>query len=276
MAKVKALVISGYGINCERELALACKIAGADTCTMHVRHFFDHHFPLEKYRLILFPGGFSFGDELGAAKVLANKISHVRSSSPTSLKQRLIDFVARGNCILGICNGFQMLVKLGLLPGSNAHSQSVSLAANDSGSFENRWVNHRVCPSSSVFTQGIDQLYLPIRHGEGKFIVKDESTLKQLVNGKQIVLQYADENGKVASTYPCNPNGSQQNIGGISDSTGRILGMMAHPEAALFSTHHPQWTRNKELWDRKNKKNDTYGSGFFLFKNAIEFLEKNQ
>lgn len=275
MSRIKALVISGYGINCEKELAFACQLAGAETSVIHTRQFLEEDFPLNKFQFILFPGGFSFGDELGAAKALANKMTSSRFSSG-DLKMRLQDFVQKGNCILGICNGFQLLVKLGLIPGSDATgsiSQSVSLAANDTGCFGNRWVNHRVNSSLSVFTKGLDQLFLPIRHGEGRFVVKNDTILKKLASTNQIVMQYADREGKVGTSFPSNPNGSQESIGGICDSTGRILGMMAHPEAAVFFTQLPDWTRIKERLSRDNQEVPPYASGLLLFKNAVNYLE---
>jgi phosphoribosylformylglycinamidine synthase I len=264
-AKVKALVISGYGINCEKELGLACQLAGADPTIAHARRFLSEEISLDNFQLLLFPGGFSFGDELGAAKVFANKMTYCSALTAFSLKQRLKKFVGDGNAILGICNGFQLLVKLGLLPGSdgNESKQTASLAVNDHGRFENRWVEHQAPSTHCPYTKGLSHLYLPIRHGEGKFIASTP-ILQSLIQNKQIVLKYAH-----------NPNGSLENIAGVCDPTGRILGMMAHPEAALFFIHHPQWMRIKEQLKRTQQPLPIYDDGFVLFKNIVGHLENH-
>lgn len=243
---VNALVISGYGINCERELAWACEMAGAKVQTLHAGHLLSGRIQLEAFELLLFPGGFSFGDELGAAKAFANRLIG------SGVTQRLQDFVQEGGCILGICNGFQLLVKLGLLPGWDGGIQYVSLARNRHGRFDNRWVEHVCPPSRCLFTSGLTSLSLPIRHAEGRLVVQNGEVLERLMEQQQIALRYA---------AGCNPNGSLDDIAGICDSTGRILGMMAHPEAALLSLHQPRWSR-EEL-----------GPGCAIFKNVIHHLE---
>ena len=242
---VKTFVITGCGINCEKEVAVACTAAGAEVSFVHVKKLFSDSFSWEEAQLLIFPGGFSFGDELGAAKVFANRLLHLRD--------KLQQFVSQGNCILGICNGFQLLVKLGLLPGEG--EQSASLACNDTGRFECRWIHHTVLPSNCIFTQGLSSLYLPIRHGEGKFVSK---STEKLFENKQVVLQYDN-----------NLNGSMDAIAAICDPTGRILGMMAHPEAALYITHDPRWTRMNP------RDLPEFGSGFAIFKNAVTYLKKN-
>jgi phosphoribosylformylglycinamidine synthase len=243
---VKAYVITGYGINCDKEMAVACREAGFEVESIHASKLFTDEFPWGEAQLLLFPGGFSFGDELGAAKVFANRLLAIRN--------RLQTFVDEGNCILGICNGFQLLVKLGLLPGGE--KRTASLACNDTGRFEARWVNHLVIPSKCIFTRGLESLYLPIRHGEGKFISNETELLFQ---NKQVVMQ-----------YETNPNGSMDSIAGICDPTGRILGMMAHPEAALYFTHDPRWTR------MKGASLPNYGSGFAIFENALKYLRDKE
>ena len=276
MSKVKALIISGYGINCEKELAIACEIAGAQAQIAHAHHFLTGHVCLDEFQLLMFPGGFSFGDELGAGKVFANRLSY--SSHAVSLGQRLRSFVANGNAILGICNGFQLLIKLGLLPGLDPSQlqQHASLAYNDIGRFENRWVHHKIGATPCIFTQDIQEIYLPVRHGEGKFVVGSDAVLQKLISNNQIALQYATEDGAVTDHFPHNPNGSVHSIAGVCDPTGRILGMMAHPEAALFFTNHPKWTRIKDSLRREGKSIPTYGAGLTLFKNAVEYMEKNR
>ena len=248
MKKVKALVLSGYGINCEAEMAKGASLAGFDVTTLHAKAWLVGKVNLLDYQLLLFPGGFSFGDELGAGKAFANRIAFSKR------KEELLTFVEKGNCILGVCNGFQILVKLGLLPGKG----SAALIKNEKGRFESRWVHQKVLPSNSIFTKGLNELFLPIRHGEGNFV---SSNIKRLQKNGQIALQYVD-----------NPNGSLLSISGVTDPTGRILGMMPHPEAALFFTQLPDWVRQKEEKKRNGEPLPTHGPGLALFKNAIDYL----
>lgn len=254
--QVKALVITGCGINCEKEMAAACEIAGAETDIVHTQHLLEQKIKLNSYHFLCLPGGFSFGDELGAAKVFANRLKK------SALMADLKEFICQGKCILGICNGFQLLVKLGILPGFSDR-QNVSLTCNDSGRFDNRWVHHRPQGNKCIFTSGLQSLYLPIRHGEGKFVACSNETLDELKHSGQIVFRYEG----------INPNGSAENIAGICDPTGRVLGMMAHPEAALFFTNHPGWLRKKEEAKRKGRPLPTYGDGYLLFKNVIDYLK---
>ena len=256
--EVKSLVISGYGINCEKEMASACEIAGGKADIVHAQKLLLGQVDLNTYHFLCLPGGFSFGDELGAAKVFANRLKQ----SP--LISQLKKFVNEGKCILGICNGFQLLVKLGLLPGFS-EKQAVSLTHNDSGRFDNRWIDHKTGSKKCVFTAGVETLSLPIRHGEGKFVACDNATLSELKRSDQIAFQYSGSN----------PNGSAESIAGICDATGRVLGMMAHPEAALYFTNHPNWIREKEAAKRAEKALPVYGDGYKLFKNAINFLRNS-
>lgn len=253
--KIKALVITGYGINCEREMGRACALAGAEVEYLHAQRLFSRECPWDGARLICFPGGFSFGDELGAAKAFANRLIFHEQD----LCSRLQAFVDAGNCILGICNGFQLLVKLGLLPGSEGHAQTASLTYNRSNRFECRWVNHHVVTSPCVFTKGVDSLYLPVRHGEGQWIAPSASHC-------QTVLRYHEQE---------NFNGSAGAVGGVCDPSGRIFGMMAHPEAAVHFTNHPQWTRIRESLRRNNQPVPEYGPGFPLFQNVLLYLKES-
>ncbi len=254
--RVKALVITGYGINCEKEMAAACESAGAKTDIVHTQYLLAQKIKLNDYHFLCFPGGFSFGDELGAAKVFANRLRK------SALMAELKEFIHQGKCILGICNGFQLLVKLGILPGFSDR-QSVSLTCNDSGRFDNRWIHHKPLSKKCVFTSNLQSLYLPIRHGEGKFVACSNEILDELNRSDQIVFRYEG----------VNPNGSEQNIAGICDPTGRVLGMMAHPEAAIQFTNHPNWLRKKEEAKRKGGSFPTCGDGYLLFKNVIDFLK---
>lgn len=261
MKQVEALILTGYGINCNLEMEQACKLAGARVTVIHTSALFSASFEWNKFSLLVFPGGFSFGDELGAGKALANRLSY----NANHLRDRLFNFVEKGGAILGVCNGFQLLVKLGLLPAIESDlNQSVSLAPNHTGCFECRWVDHRVLSSRCIFTQGLQSIYLPIRHGEGKFVAANDEIIQALFERGLVPLQYAQKN----------PNGSMQSIAGVCDPTGRVLGMMAHPEAAVFFTQHPHWIRKKEELKLEHKPIPTYGDGLALFKNAIHYLEE--
>lgn len=263
---VRALIIKGYGINCENEMGEACRIAGAEPVYSHINELLTNELSLSSFKLLMLPGGFSFGDELGAGKVFANRLSYA-----SQIKREMQKFVDDGGCILGVCNGFQLLVKLGLLPSGS--EQQATLAPNDSMKFENRWAHHAVCPSSCVFTKGLETLYLPVRHGEGKLVLRSPSLLNQLIDNGQVPLRYADEGGQPTQEYPQNPNGSPDAVAALCDPTGRILGMMAHPEAFTDILQHPNWTRRKEIAAREKKPFDRTCDGLKLFQNVINYLE---
>lgn len=248
---VRALVFSGYGINCQLELAHAVELAGAKAEIRHLRDWLDDPSMIDKYHWLLFPGGFSFGDELGASKALANKIR-----TQGELRHSLLRFVAAGKCVLGICNGFQLLVKLGIVPFSDDEhlNQVVSLGPNIEGSFVDRWVEHEVLDSPCIYTQGVEKLALPIRHAEGRFVTESPELTQKLFDNKQVVFQYTED-----------PNGSDSCIAGICDESGRVLGMMAHPEAALSFYNLPDWTR-------READKEAEGPGMILFKNAVQYL----
>jgi phosphoribosylformylglycinamidine synthase len=268
MAKVQTLVITGYGTNCERETAYAAEQAGSDSTT--IAYFSDlvsEKVSLGDYNFLVFPGGFLDGDELGAAQAAALRWKHTTTGSGRTLEQELTGFFQDGGIILGICNGFQLLVKLGLLPGvgGNYFERQVSLSYNDSARFEDRWVHLKCNPASPcVFTRGLDRLYLPVRHGEGKIVTRDADTLKALTQGNHIALQYTDgPEGEATEAYPANPNGSPLGIAGLTDPSGRIFGLMPHPEAYNHPTNHPAWTRG-----------ETSTLGTALFKGGVEYLKQ--
>lgn len=266
------MVLWGYGINCEVETAHACRLGGADE--VEIVHFSDLLYGdrrLDDYHLLCLPGGFLDGDDLGAAKVAANRFRYARiSTTGERLRDQLDRFIQSGKLIFGICNGFQLMVKLGLLPAldGNYNHQTVTITFNDSGRFEDRWVYLGVNPRSpSIFTRGCDKLYFPVRHGEGKFFCRSETTLRRLREEDLVVLEYMDPStGKPTQEYPWNPNGSLEAIAGVCDSTGRLFGLMPHPEAFLHRTNHPRWTR-EDLPEE--------GLGVRLFRNAVEFIREN-
>jgi phosphoribosylformylglycinamidine synthase subunit PurQ / glutaminase len=275
--KVKTIVLTGNGTNCEREMAHACRLAGSDVVDIvYISEILYGEKRLDDYQFLNLPGGFLDGDDLGSAKADANRIIHSKIKGPKSKKtESLFDqfsrFIAEGNLILGVCNGFQLIVKLGLLPafGGKYFHQSVTLTFNDSGRFEDRWVYLKIDPESPcVFTRGMTGVYLPVRHGEGKFIPRDDAVLKNLQKTHQIVAQYSmADYREVATEYPYNPNGSVDAIAGICNETGRLYGMMPHPEAYLHRTNHPRWTR-EDLPEE--------GLGLAFFKNAIDFIRTSE
>ncbi len=266
--KVKSLLIMGYGVNCEKEMALGYSMAGATPKFAHINAILQSKVRIFDYDIINFPGGFSFGDELGAAKALANKVTFSKLKNGRTLREELVGFVHHGGYIFGVCNGFQLLVRLGLLPNLSGE-QEVSLAYNSSGKFEDRWVLHKINPlSPCVFTKGLDTIYLPVRHGEGRFCAKNSGVLKQIISENLVALQYCDPEGNPTMSYPQNPNGSLESIGGICDRTGRIFGMMAHPEAFLLFYNHPLWTRM--IKSKIDTPNIIEGGGLTIFKNVVK------
>lgn len=253
--KPKALVLTGYGINTDYETQLGLELAGAEAERVHLNDLLADKRRLSRYQILALPGGFSFGDDIAAGKVLANRLE-------LNLLDELLEFIERGNLVIGICNGFQVLVKMGFLPGLDGHRQLATLTYNDSGRFEDRWVYLRVNRDSKcIFTAGLKTLYFPIRNGEGKFVAPPQ-VLERLEAGNQVVLRYVDERGEEAG-YPWNPSGSMGNIAGICDPTGRVFGLMPHPEAFLFRVNHPHWQREALPEE---------GQGLAIFKNAVRYF----
>jgi len=254
MSKVRTLVIRAPGTNCDVETAFAFEQAGAAVTPVHVNRLIRGEEHLTDYQILVVPGGFTYGDDISAGKVLANELR-------LNLGAEIERFVADGKLILGICNGFQVLVKAGVLPElSDDGSPRLTIGANDSGKFECRWVHLAVDEKSPcVFTRGIERLELPVAHGEGK-VIADPEILPRL----NVALYYTDENGDNSAGYPCNPNGSDGNIAGLCDPSGRVFGLMPHPERYVRGTQHPQWTR-KGTRER--------GDGFQIFANAVSWAQ---
>ncbi len=271
--RVKAIVTTGYGTNCEAEMAHACKVAGADQVDIvHLSDILDGSVKITDYHFLNLPGGFLDGDNLGAAQAGAHRLRHALiAGTRERLMDQILDFVHRGGLILGVCNGFQLMVKTGLLPGIDGDYENrvVSLTYNDSGRFEDRWVTCKANPSSPcVYTKGIDTIEMPVRHGEGKFVGLNDEIVNGLFENNLIALQYIDpDTGKPTQEYPFNPNGSVLSIAGICDPTGRLMGLMPHPEAYHHFTNHPQWTR--KIFGLEE------GAGIALFRNAIEYIKNN-
>lgn len=252
MAKVKTLILRAPGTNCDHETAFAFEQAGAETTRVHVNRLIGREQRLADYQIFVIPGGFTYGDDIAAGRVLANQLL-------IELGEEMRHFIKTGGLILGICNGFQVLVKAGLLPDPSARQdQSVTLTNNDSGKFECRWTYLSVNKQSPcVFTSGIDLMYLPVAHGEGKFISNIGS-----ISDSNIVLRYLGKEYNPSPAYPDNPNGSERNIAGICDPSGRVFALMPHPERYVRGTQHPQWTRHPYR---------TYGDGFKIFENAVKW-----
>ena len=268
MSMIRAVVISGNGTNCERETAQACRLAGADEVkVISIWDLVAGEGELERAHLLCLPGGFTDGDDLGAAQAAAIRLkySRVAGGSGPPLVEVLRTYVAHGKLIIGICNGFQLLVKLGLLPDADL-TPKVSLAFNSSGRFEARWVALAVDSASPcVFTRGLDRAYFPVRHGEGRLVVGDEATGARIESRHLVPIRYASpSSGQPTDAYPDNPNGSWHSAAGLCDASGRIFGLMPHPEAFLHRTNHPRWTRERDLPEE--------GLGVTLFRNAVDHL----
>ncbi len=262
MEKPRVLALTGFGVNADTELNRAFLMAGADSKLIHLNDIILGKFKLEDFQILAFPGGFSFGDDLGSGKVFANKFKF-------NLSEQMRKFLEDGKLVIGICNGFQMLVKMGILPAFEKRyfEQTVTLTFNDSGRFEDRWVRLKANPNSRcIFTKGIETLYVPVRHGEGKFIPMSEEVRSRLHANGHVAFQYCDANGNPTMDYPLNPNGSIDSIAGICDESGRVFGMMPHPEAHIFGVNNPQWAREGLA--------SSEGAGLRIFRNAVEFAKK--
>ena len=273
MSKIRALVLTGFGINCEVEMAAAYKLAGAEADIIHLNEVFHQRVNIHDYDVMNFPGGFSFGDDLGSAKVLANKFKYKKMDSGLYFIDEIQKFLDKKKFIVGVCNGFQALVKMGLLPNTDGNfEQEVTLTHNDSGKFEDRWVTVKVNPGSgSPFLQGMDLIDLPVRHGEGKLLIRDQKIRQAIVDKHLNCLTYVDENGEPTSEYPLNPNGSELNCAGLSDSSQQVFGLMPHPEAYLSLYNHPDWGRMK----RRNPQISEEGQGLQVFKNIVGYIKDN-
>lgn len=274
MKKVKALVITGFGINCEEEMAAAYRLAGADAEIFHLNDIFNGVISIHDYDVLNFPGGFSFGDDLGSGKVLANKMKYKKMESGQTLLEEIKIFLDEGKFILGICNGFQFLVKMGLLPNINgSFEQEVTLTRNNSAKYEDRWVHLKKNPKCQTpFLKDIDIMPCPVRHGEGKLIIKNEEIKSAILERNLNAFSYCDADGNITSEYPLNPNGAELDCAALTDPTGQVLGMMPHPEAFLSLYNHPNWGQQK----RQNPHILEDGDGLKIFKNIVEFINRKE
>ena len=276
MAKkqVKVLVLRTAGTNCNEETAYAFSASGALVVQAHVNALISGEVELKDFHILALSGGFSYGDDIASGRILANELRLM-------LGDELRYFIAAGKLIIGICNGFQILAKAGILPGLGGEGQEATLFHNDSAKFEARWTHLAVRESNCVWTKDMPSLiYLPVAHGEGKFIPKDDSILDELKSNGQVVFGYcAPDGGK--PVYPQNPNGSTEDIAGICDTTGRVLGLMPHPERHFSFEQHPFWTRLAKSSEYGRTIANTsgpvsrglLGDGAQIFKNGVSYVK---
>ena len=257
--QINAIVLRAAGINCDMETQYALELAGASAQRIHINRVIEDKQLLDGFEILVIPGGFSYGDDVAAGKILANQIVH-------HLSEALRKFIDDGKLILGICNGFQVLVKTGILPGNESckRQENITITNNDSGRFEDRWVYLAPQTKKCVFIEQDRQIYLPIAHGEGKVVTKDTATLDKLKSDGHIAFKYVDENGS-EGPFPINPNGSMASIAGLTDTTGRVLGLMPHPERFVRPTQHPRWCRLKDKVD---------ADGMTIFNNAVKYVRE--
>ena len=261
--RVRVLILTGLGLNCEEETAAGFRMVGASTESIHLLDVLDGQAgpKLSDYSILAFVGGFAFGDHLGAGFVFANKIRW-------RLYDQLLEFIERGGMALGICNGFQTMVRLGLLPGLDGDYRTprATLAPNDRLGYRNAWVRLAFEPGSPcVWTRGLDAMDLPSRHGEGKFLAESPALLERLEAGGQIAARYIDSKGNPTEEWPANPNGSAAGVAAICDPSGRLFGMMPHPDAYLYALQHPQWQRRP-----RSDGSPDEGEGLAIFRNGVD------
>jgi len=250
--KPKVIVFSGYGLNCEEETKFAFEKAGGVAEIVHLNDIIAKPKILEEYDILAFPGGFSYGDDTGSGKAYANKIKN-------HLREELDKFLSRDTLTIGICNGFQIMTNLGILPGS--------LFYNKNGKYIDRWVDLKAV-GRSPWTAGIKNISLPIAHSEGRYII-DPKEYRMMQKKKQIAFVY--QKGEICKfqNLEANPNGADHDIAGVFGYGGRVLGMMPHPERAMFSHHSPLWQQNKKKLPKNGE-----GAGILLFKNAINYFKE--
>lgn len=248
--KPRTLIVRTAGTNCDRETAYAFERAGADAEAVHINRLVEEPKLMGQFQMLAIPGGFSYGDDINSGRIFANQIMH-------HLRDQVQAFVAAGKPVIGICNGFQVLVKAGILPGTadGKMKQNCTLAHNTSGRFMDRWVTLVSHGDKCVWTRGLGSIELPIAHGEGRFVCESDQVRRALWANQQIALTYENEN----------PNGSQDAIAGVCDSTGLVFGLMPHPERFVSGMQHPAWTRTQPVPDE--------GAGLAVFRNAVKAVK---
>jgi phosphoribosylformylglycinamidine synthase len=257
MATPKALIVRAPGANCDGETQFALELAGAVANRIHINRLREQPGLLHDYQILVVPGGFTYGDDVAAGKILANQLAHFLGDALRKVRDE-------EKLILGVCNGFQALLKAGLILPPDEDGPFATLTHNASGKFEDRWIHLQASPGRCPFLKDCEQLYLPVAHGEGNFICREPWILKGLEQAGQVVLRYVNAEGK-PGPYPINPNGSQADVAGLCDATGRVLGLMPHPERHVLPTQHPRWTRLGLAAE---------GDGLKLFQNAVRFFQE--
>jgi phosphoribosylformylglycinamidine synthase len=260
MLKPRVLVLRAPGTNCDVETAFAFQMAGAEPISIHVQQLIERPSLADNFQILCFPGGFSYGDDIAAGRVLATQL-RIR------LKEEIDRFRSEDRLVLGICNGFQVMMRLGIFFDDESNCPPATLTWNKRGRFEDRWVHLKVSHDTCPFLNGIDQIFLPIAHAEGRFVVRDAAAAKRLELKQQIALRYCETDGTTSNdtlSFPTNPNGAALNLAGLCDESGRVFGLMPHPERHLFPTHHPFWTRREVQPE--------HGEGFAVFQNAVKFF----
>jgi phosphoribosylformylglycinamidine synthase len=255
MSKPRALILRAPGANCDEETQFAFELAGASAERIHINRLREQPRILHRFQILVIPGGFTYGDDVAAGKILAMQLSHF-------LGDHLRRFRDAEKLILGVCNGFQALLKAGLLVPPDEDGPLTTLTHNACGKFEDRWIHLQATPGQCPFLAGYERIYLPVAHGEGNFICREPWFLRGLLQSGQVVLRYADAEGR-PGLYPINPNGSEGEVAGLTDASGRVLGLMPHPERHVLPTQHPRWTRLGLAPE---------GEGLRLFRNAVNFF----
>ncbi len=265
MARPKVLVLTGYGINCDEETCWVFNRVGGDARIVHVNDLVEGRVRLADWRILAVPGGFSYGDDTGSGKALANRLRN-------NLSDALWEFVAGDRLVIGICNGFQVLTCLGLLPSPEARVATVGLSHNAQARYECRWVDLTAEESPCVFTRGLKTLRVPVAHGEGRFTT-DAPTYAALLAHKQIALRYALPDGTAAGgKFPYNPNGSMEDVAGICDRSGRIFGLMPHPERAVHFVQRDDWPARAAALRRAGQPLPEFADGYGIFANAVAYF----
>lgn len=269
MPSPRVLILRAPGTNCDEETAFAFQQAGAEAERVHVNRLIENSALKDRYQILCIPGGFSYGDDIAAGRILATRLGQHLSD--------LVDTFVHGSgdrLVLGICNGMQVLMRLGALTEGvgEAGSAPATLTWNDHGRFEDRWVHLAVDKTPCVFLKDVTQMYLPIAHAEGKFVAANKKVLEQLRAEGRLAIRYAREGERVEQgsaeeavlPFPDNPNGAQANVAGVCDASGRVFGLMPHPERHIDPTQHPSWTRRSEQPE--------FGDGMMMFRNAVDWF----
>ena len=263
---MKALILSGYGINCEEETLNAFKTVGIKGFIVHVNDLIENPKKLKNFQILALPGGFSYGDHTGSGNAMAHKIKN-------NLFEYIINFIEQDKLVLGVCNGCQILINLGIVPAIEGYNREVALVENDIATYQCRWVKLKVFNKTSPWLKGIKQLYLPVAHQEGKFIA-EKRIIDKLHKKKLITCKYVNSKGALANKqFPYNPNGSMEDIAAITNLKGNVLAMMPHPERALYTIQKPEWIDQKSKIDeRLSYKKKLFADGYKIFNNAYKYF----